>query len=503
MFMFIRFSNLLRYKIIICFVFLFIFSHIVFAEDEVEKLRRDLLELEKIANPFVQIFQKVASLVGPSVVSIVAEGIYGTFTDPHDKFPSPFFHPKENGKEKPHHHRPSFGSGVIVKKTGYILTNFHVIDGFENGRITVTLHNGEKYDAAIVGKDLNTDLAILKITCDNLRQVVFGDSKSVKVGDWVIAIGSPFGYSQTVSAGIVSAVGRTHVTPFPKPFAYENFIQTDAAINPGNSGGPLVNLRGEIIGVNSAIATRTGGSQGVGFAISAEIANEVIYDLIEKGRVVRGYLGVGIQDINGELASYLSLSDKSDILRKFGLDSDKGAFISEVWGDTPASRGGIQPGDIIIEFNGQNISDANDLQSAIRASGVDNEVKVKVIRNKRKNWLTVKIDQQPENMSGKTFVTVREQLEPTNFNMGLTVTDLTSEKAEVMGYEKVRGVLVKHVESDSPAERAGISPGDIILKVGSKDVNSIEEFQSALKGFVERGLSVSVFIKLKGFVTLK
>ncbi len=503
MFMFIRFSNLLRYKIIICFVFLFIFSHIVFAEDEVEKLRRDLLELEKIANPFVQIFQKVASLVGPSVVSIVAEGMYGTSTDPHDKFPSPFFHPKENGKKKPHHHRPSFGSGVIVKKTGYILTNFHVIDGFENGRITATLHNGDKYDAAIVGKDSNTDLAILKIACDNLRQVVFGDSKSVKVGDWVIAIGSPFGYSQTVSAGIVSAVGRTHVTPFPKPFAYENFIQTDAAINPGNSGGPLVNLRGEVIGVNSAIATRTGGSQGVGFAISAEIANEVIYDLIEKGRVVRGYLGVGIQDINEGLASYLSLSDKSDILRKFGLDSDKGAFISEVWGNTPASRGGIQPGDIIIEFNGQNISDANDLQSAIRASGVDNEVKVKVIRNKRKNWLTVKIDQQPENMSGKTFVTVREHLEPTNFNMGLTVTDLISEEAEVMGYEKVRGVLVKHVESDSPAERAGISPGDIILKVGSKDVNSIEEFQSALKGFVERGLSVSVFIKLKGFVTLK
>ena len=174
-----------------------------------------------------------------------------------------------------------------------------------------------------------------------------------------------------------------------------------------------------------------------------------------------------------------------------------------MWGNTPASRGGIQPGDIIIEFNGQNISDANDLQSAIRSSGVDNEVKVKVIRNKRKNWLTVKIDQQPENMSGKTFVTVREHLEPTNFNMGLTVTDLTSEKAEVMGYEKVRGVRVKHVESDSPAERAGISPGDIILKVGSKDVNSIEEFQSALKGFVERGLSVSVFVKLKGFVTLK
>ncbi len=501
--MYIRSLNLLRYKIIICFVFVLIFSHRVFAEGEAEKLRRDLLDLEEIVNPFIQIFQKVSSLVGPSVVSIVAEGAYGTSTNPHDELPSPFFVPKENGKEKPQHHRPSFGSGVVVRKTGYILTNFHVIDGFENGKITVTLHNGDKYDAAVVGKDPNTDLAILKIACDNLRKAAFGDSKSVKVGDWVVAIGSPFGYSQTVSAGIISAVGRTHITPFPKPFAYENFIQTDAAINPGNSGGPLVNLRGEVIGVNSAIATRTGGSQGVGFAISAEIANEVIYDLIEKGRVVRGYLGVGIQDINDGLASYLNLIDKSDVLRKFGLDSDKGAFISEVWGDTPASRGGIHPGDVIIEFNGKEISDANDLQNAIRTSGVDNEVKVKVIRNKRENWLVVKIDQQPDNMSGKTFATIKEFLEPTSISMGLTVTDLISEKAEDTGYEKGRGVLVKHVESNSPAERAGILPGDIILKVGSKDVNSVEEFQSVLNGFVEKGLSVSVFIKLKGFVTLK
>jgi serine protease Do len=501
--MYTRFLDLLRYRILICFVFLLIFSNGVFAEDEAERLRRDLLELEEIVNPFVQIFQKVSSLVGPSVVSIVAEGTYGSSADPHDKLPSPFFLPKEEDKEKPQHHRPNFGSGVVVKKTGYILTNFHVIDGFENGRITVTLHNGNKYDAAVVGKDPNTDLAILKIACDNLRQAAFGDSKSVKVGDWVVAIGSPFGYSQTVSAGIVSAVGRTHVTPFPKPFAYENFIQTDAAINPGNSGGPLVNLRGEVIGVNSAIATRTGGSQGVGFAISAEIANEVIYDLIEKGRVVRGYLGVGIQDISDGLASYLNLSDKGDVLRKFGLDSDKGAFISEVWGDTPASRGGIHPGDVITEFNDQKISNANDLQNAIRSSGVDNEVKVKIIRNKRKNWLVVRIDEQPDSMSGKAFVTIKDFLEPTNFSMGLTVTNLTSEEAEAMSHEKGRGVLVRYVESDSPAERAGISPGDIILKVGSKDVNSIEEFQSALKEFTERGLSVSVFVKLKGFVTLK
>ena len=501
--MYIRFLNLLRYKITICLVFLLI-SHSVFAEDEAERLRQDLMELEKVVNPFLQIFQKVSSLVGPSVVSIVAEGAYGTATNPHSRLPSPFFLPgeKDDEKEKPHN-KPSFGSGIIVKKAGYILTNFHVIDGFQNGKITVTLYNGEKYDAVVIGEDSNTDLAILKIEGDNLREVVFGDSKSVKVGDWVIAIGSPFGYNQTVSAGIISAIGRTHVTPFPKPFAYENFIQTDAAINPGNSGGPLVNLRGEVIGVNSAIATRTGGSQGVGFAISAEITNGVIYDLIERGRVVRGYLGVGIQNINEGLASYLHLSSKSDILKKFGLDSDKGAFISEVWDDTPASRGGIYPGDVIIEFNGQKVSNANDLQNAIRTSGVGNEVKVKAIRNKRENWLAVKIEQQPDNMSGKKFTTINEFVEPTTFSTGLTVTNLSPKKTEAMSYEKRRGVLVKHVESNSPAERAGISPGDVILKVGSKDVNSAEEFKSVLNEFTERGLSVSVFVKSKGFVTLK
>jgi serine protease Do len=185
------------------------------------------------------------------------------------------------------------------------------------------------------------------------------------------------------------------------------------------------------------------------------------------------------------------------------LDSDKGAFISEVWDDTPASRGGICPGDVIIEFNGQKVSNANDLQNAIRASGVGNEVEAKVIRNKRENWLAVKIVQQPDNMSGKKFVTVNEFVEPTNFSMGLTVTNLSSEKTEAMSYEKRRGVLVKDVESNSPAERAGISPGDVILKVGSKDVNSVEEFKSVLNEFTERGLSVSVFVKSKGFVTLK
>ncbi|MGR3293682.1 MAG: trypsin-like peptidase domain-containing protein [Candidatus Scalindua sp.] len=464
---------------------------------EVEDLRKDLLELEKIVNPFVRIFQKVSRLVAPSVVSIIAEGAYGTSTDPHDEGHSPFSFPDGKNNKSHDSNKPSFGSGIIIKKTGYILTNFHVVSGFENGKITVTLHNGDKHDATIIGHDSNTDLAILKIACDDLREATFGDPKNVNVGDWVIAIGNPFGYNQTVSAGIVSAIGRTHITPFARPFAYEDFIQTDAAINPGNSGGPLVNLRGEIIGVNSAIATRTGGFQGVGFAISMEIANEVISDLIEKGRVVRGYLGVGLQDINDSLAAYLNLNSKSDVLREFQLDSDKGAFISEVWQDTPASKGNILPGDVIIAFGERKIMNIDDLQKAIRVSEVDSDVAVTVIRNKKEKLLTINIDEQPGNMSGRTYVTVKALLGQKSLNVGLAVETLPRED------EKERGVLVRHVVSDSPAERAGIIPGDIILRVGSSDVKTALEFQSVLKGFVDTGVSVSLLIKSKGYVTLR
>lgn len=492
--MYTKFSNFMRFKIIVCFIFLLLLSQKVCA-DEAEELRKEILELEKIVNPFVRIFQKVSRFVAPSVVSIVAEGAYGTSTNPHEEGTSPFVHPKKKDKKSKDSNKPSFGSGIVIKKTGYILTNCHVIEGFENGRITVTLYNGDKYDATVVGKDPNTDLAILKITCDNLREAIFGDPKSVMVGDWVIAIGNPFGYRQTVSSGIVSAIGRTHITPFAQPFAYENFIQTDAAINPGNSGGPLVNLRGEIIGINSAIATRTGGFQGIGFAISIDIANEVISDLIEKGRVVRGYLGVGLQNISDDLASYLDLESKGDVLKEFQLESDKGAFISEVWQDTPASKGEILPGDVIIGFGDHEILNIDDLQKAIRVSAVDSEVKVKIIRNKEEKLLTIKIDQQPESMSGRKYVTIKTLIG--QVSMGLAIEDLPQEDNER------HGVIVRHVVSDSPAERAGILPGDIILKVGSSEVNSLNEFQLILQGFVEKGVSVSMFIKSKGYVTLK
>ncbi|MDR4504831.1 MAG: trypsin-like peptidase domain-containing protein [Candidatus Scalindua sp.] len=500
--MYLKFLNRIQKKVILCFTLLLFFNQWTFADDEAEKLRHDLLELEKYVNPFVQIFQKVSSLVGPSVVSIVAEHSPDTVYDPHDTFPSPFFPPeKENNQSE--QRKPSFGTGIIVKKNGFILTNFHVINGFENGKITVNLHNGLQYDAVIFGKDPNSDLAILKIDGENLREANMGDPKSVKVGDWVIAIGNPFGYSQTVSAGIVSAIGRTNVTPLAKPFSYENFIQTDAAINPGNSGGPLVNLRGEIIGVNSAIATRTGGFQGVGFAISAEIATTVMTDLIEKGHVIRGYLGVGIQNINDNLASYLDMPGKDDVLKRFKLDSDSGAFISEVWKDTPASKGGVLPGDVILMFGEQKITNIDDLKKAIRTSTVDNLVPLTVFRNKGVKPLVVKIEQQPESMSEKTFISIKMVSELTSFYTGLTVGDMTTGNAVDENDGIIDGVIVEQVEDDSPGERAGIVTGDIILKVGTKSVNSKKEFQSAVQDALEENTNISLYVKTKGYTTLK
>ncbi|GJQ59446.1 MAG: PDZ domain-containing protein [Candidatus Scalindua sp. AMX11] len=502
-FIYVKLSNQMQKRVILCFTFLLFFSQWTYADDDAEKLRQDLLELERFANPFVQIFQKVSSLVGPSVVSIVAEHSPETVSDPHDILPSPFFPPQKKEDNQSNQRKPSFGSGIIIKKSGFILTNFHVINGFENGRITVILHDSRKYDAVIFGKDPNSDLAVLKIDGENLREAHMGDPKRVKVGDWVIAIGNPFGYSQTVSAGIVSAIGRTNVTPLAKPFAYEDFIQTDAAINPGNSGGPLVNLRGEIIGVNSAIATRTGGFQGVGFAISAEIAATVMIDLIEKGHVIRGYLGVGIQNINENLASYLDMQSKDEVLKRFKLDSDSGAFISEVWRDTPASIGGVLPGDVIIQFGERKVSNIGDLKKAIRASAVDSLVPLIVLRNKDAKPLVVKIEQQPDSMSGKTFVSIKMFSELPSFYTGLTVGDITSEKAEGEDAEKINGVIVEQVEKDSPGERAGIVPGDIILKVGTKNVNTKKEFQAAVHEALAENTNISLFIKTKGYATLK
>ena len=472
---------------------------------EVERLKQELLELEKITQPFIQTFRKVSLLVSPSVVSLSTEKKDSLSNSQNIKPPLPDqnFPPKRDNHPE-NVPKKGLGSGIIVDDRGYILTNNHVIGGFAEDEITVVDYAGEQYkNVKIIGVDPNTDLAVIKIEGEDFQPVEFGNSEEVQVGDWVIAIGSPFGYQQTVSTGIISAKGRTHVIPLVLPFVYEDFFQTDAAINPGNSGGPLVNLRGEVIGVNTAIATRSGGFQGIGFAISASIAKETVENILATGTIIRGYLGVGTHDISDELATTLGLKDKKEVMHRFGLPTEKGAFVLEVWSDTPASKAGIRPGDIISEIGGKRVENTTDIQRAIRRAKVDSKVMVKVLRNGLENALEVMVERQPEDLSGKTYVAIRKLDEPTKFSLGLVVNDLNPEVAESMGYEGEKGVLVVDVEADSPAAQSGIKPGDLITKVGSKEVSSVLEFMTLMDEFIKTNGVVSIFIKNKGFVTLK
>lgn len=482
-------------------------SHCVFAErkTEVEILKQELLELEKVTQPFIQTFRKVSQLVSPSVVSLSTGKKEHPGDNPDTKPPPPDqnFPPKQDNHPE-NAPKKGLGSGIIVDKHGYILTNNHVISGFAEDEITVVDYTGEQYkNIKIIGIDPNTDLAVIKMEGEEFQPAEFGDSEEVRVGDWVIAIGSPFGYQQTVSTGIISAKGRTHVIPFVLPFVYEDFFQTDAAINPGNSGGPLVNLRGEVIGVNTAIATRSGGFQGIGFAISASIAKETVENIIATGVVVRGYLGVGTHDISDELATTLGLKDKKEVMYRFRLPTEKGAFVLEVWSDTPASKADIRPGDVISEIGGSRIENTTDLQRAIRRAKVDSKIIVKVVRDGLESPLEVLVERQPEDLSGKTYVAIRKLDEPTKFSLGLVVNDLNPEVAKSFGYEGEKGVIVVDVESDSPAAQSGIKPGDLITKVGSKEVSSVLEFMALMDEFLKTNGVVSIFIKNKGFVTLK
>src|SRR3989339_287162 len=421
---------------------------------EIDKLKQELFELEKITKPFIETFRKVSQLVSPSVVSLSTEKKepLKNSTDieplpPYQDFQPKRDHPTENIPKK------GLGSGVIIDERGYILTNNHVISGFSEDEITVVTYNGEQYKyVKIVGVDPNTDLAVIKIEGENFLPAEFGDSEAVQVGDWVIAIGSPFGYQQTVS---------------------------------------------------TAIATRSGGFQGVGFAISAAIAKETAENIMATGAVVRGYLGVGTHDINDELDASLGLKDKKEVISRFGLYAEMGVFVLEVWSDTPASKAGIRPGDVISEIGGKRIENTTDLQNAIRHAKVDTKIIVKVLRDGVESALDVLIERQPEDLAGKTYLAIRKLDEPTKFSLGLVVNDLNQDIAKSLGFEGEKGVLVVDVEADSPAERAGIKPGDLITKVGTKEVHSVIEFMSLMGEFLETNKPVSVFVKNKGFITLK
>lgn len=341
------------------------------------------------------------------------------------------------------------GSGVIISKDGYILTNNHVVEGAKE--VTVTFANQQEYKARVVGRDPKTDLAVLKVKSkESFPAVTMGDSDRLKVGDWVVAIGNPFGLNNTVTSGIVSAKGRV-IGAGP----YDDFIQTDASINPGNSGGPLINMQGELVGINTAIVPN---GKGIGFAIPVNTAKPLVPQLISTGAVARGYLGVNIQSITPELAKAMKLRDR------------KGALVADVIPGGPADHGGIKRGDVIITYNGKVVEDSHHLPALVAATPVNQEAAVTVLRNGQKQKLTMKVAQLP----GEKTVS-EDPVHPAAGKWGLQLRDITPQMAQRYHFKEEKGAVVAGIEPGSRAAEAGIQQGDLILEVNRHPVGSAQD----------------------------
>jgi serine protease Do len=385
--------------------------------------------------------------------------------DPFEQFRHFFGQMPHNYKEH------GIGSGVIVSPDGYILTNNHVAGNAD--QIQVTLMDKREFTAKVIGKDPKTDLALIKInTTQPLPYAALGESRDAQVGDWVIAIGSPFNFNLTVTSGIISAKGRA------LGGNYDDFIQTDASINPGNSGGPLFDTTGKVIGINTAIYSSTGSNAGIGFAIPIDLAKDVMEQLKEHGKVVRGWLGVEIQVVTPELA------------KSFGLSNPNGALVAGVDANGPAGKAGIQRGDIIVKFNGNIVHDEHELPEMVAQTPLGQSVPVEVIRDGKRVTLSAIIQQ----LKDAQIASAEGATEPGR-NWGLTVEDLTPEIAQQIGIQNTKGVVVRNVKPDSPASDAGLQPGDVILEVDNTKVTSADEFAMAAKSVQKSKKSARLLVQ--------
>lgn len=376
---------------------------------------------------------------------------FGEENDPFQEFFERFFGGRGGRKRQ----RPSLGSGFIVNSTGYIVTNNHVIEGA--AEIKVTLSTQEEFDATLVGRDPKTDLALIKVNSPKpLPTVPFGSSEGLEVGEWVLAIGNPFGLGHTVTAGIVSAKGRI-IGAGP----YDDFIQTDASINPGNSGGPLFNMRGEVIGINTAIVA---GGQGIGFAIPINLAKEVLLQLREKGSVTRGWLGVAIQKLSPEL------------LKALGLEDTQGALVSDVMADGPAAKAGIKRSDVIIGFQGTKVHDSSELPRLVATLSPGTKVDVELIREGKKLVIPVTLGTLPEETKEAATRLQPSEVEET---LGLRVETITPEMAKTLRLDNVKGVIVSQVAADGPAAEAGVRRGDVVREINRHAVTDLESYAEA------------------------
>ena len=435
------------------------------------------------------IFVEIAKKQNPAVVNVStkakAETAHKNFRVPRhgpgeNKSPDPFrdFYDRFFGERPNQRPKRGMGSGFVIDKEGHILTNYHVIEGA--GEIVVILDdNGteKEYTATLVGSDPKTDIALIKINRESGDNKDFpflrlGSSENLEVGEWVVAIGNPFGLSHTVTVGVVSALGRS-IGAGP----YDEFIQTDASINPGNSGGPLINIEGDVIGINTAIISgNTGGNVGIGFAIPIDIAKGILKDLRERGTVTRGWLGVMIQKITPDLA------------KSFGLSQSEGALVGDVIPDGPAAKGGVKRGDVIVMFDGQQVKDMEDLPKIVAATRPNSVVDVEVIRDGSRMTLSVSIELLEDSQE-----TVVAKADP----LGLQVQDITEELAQSLKLESVEGVLVSDVTAGNAAAEAGIRRGDVISEMNRSIVKDMRDYQN-LMASVQKGSSVLFLVKRGG-----
>jgi len=415
-----------------------------------------------LAAPVPDSFADLAEKVAPAVVNIATtQTIHtqrGVFPDlppgsPFEEFFKDFLERRGDQGEEQEREATSLGSGFIIDKSGIVVTNNHVIDDAEE--IVVKLSNGEEYEATLLGKDKLTDLAVLKIDAKkDLPYIEFGDSDSARVGDWVMAIGNPYGLGGSVTVGIVSARSR-QIQMGP----YDDFIQTDAAINRGNSGGPLITMDGKVVGINSAIFSPTGGSVGIGFSIPSNQAAPVVADLRANGKVTRGWLGVSLQPMTDETAESL------------GLDETKGALIASVVDGDPAAKGGVKAGDVILTFDGQDIKDESVLTRVVAGTEIGKPVKVVVWRNGKKKTLTVElVERKDEELLASDGSMKQQPAEPAAETVaGMELSALTDDARSNYGLpEDVNGVLVTDVKNGSDAAKKGIRPGMVITQVGQE-----------------------------------
>jgi serine protease Do len=507
------------------------------AENDRDALRKDVQKLYSQTQAFRELFEKTAEFVTPGVVSITTTRTVTVRTMPDTpEWPFPFGNPFENAPNQPFQRRrpqqppkqreiPQYGLGsgfVVDAKNGWIITNAHVVQEVEAKDIKVVFADGHDAQAKAVFSDPRSDIAVVQVDPDGLVELRWGNDEEIKPGEWVMAVGSPMGFGNSITSGIISApstksryfaggrVNTWRARAEEDPFAVEDYIQTDAAINPGNSGGPLVTLDGHVIGINTLIVSGSMSNAGLGFAVPVRIAKPVVEQLIEKGKVVRGYLGVSItnpSDITDEGAKEeFDAESAKDLFERYKISADdNGAFVAKVIKNGPADKAGIQVGDLLVAVAGRRIRNVDSLREEIASIRPGTTIDVRLTREGREERVEVVIGEQPEKAPEEEWVQAPGGEGITSTKLGISVQTLTPDLAEALGYDaNLKGVIIAGVEKDGPTDASGLKRNDIILQVGQDEVKDVAEFQVAVNKMSDRGVA---FLVRRGdaqrFVTVK